>query len=75
MITKLYLFRACRPDLPNGRMDAIIEARNEAEARFLFQRNRGYFDPDPDFAFPDEYDIEIDELPMLTGEPTFHNAA
>jgi hypothetical protein len=76
MITHLFLIRARRPDaLPDDRMDLIVEARNHADALELFRVERGYYDPDPDYAFPDEMDIEIDMVPMLTGERTSYNIA
>jgi len=76
MITHLYLIRAKRPDaLIDDRMDAIVEAECEAAALELFKVKRGYYDAQPDYEFPDDLDIEVEPLPMLTGERTFHNAA
>jgi hypothetical protein len=70
MLTHLYLIRAVRP-LKQTRMDAIIEATSEGAALQKFQDKRGAFDADADF--PYWRDIEIEEIPMLTGEPTMHD--
>jgi len=70
MLTHLYLIRAVRPR-SNMRLDCIIEARDEDDAMELFRYERGAYDSIPDF--PDRLDIEIDEIPMLTGEITLHH--
>jgi hypothetical protein len=65
MITHLFLIRAVRP-IRQTRMDCIIEARDESEAWFKFRHDKGADDAQPDF--PAWEDVDIDELPMLTGE-------
>lgn len=69
MITNMYLVRAARPS-DGARLDCFVEAPSEGAAWELHKLEFGFYDSQPDY--PDWKDVEIVDIPMITGEPRLY---
>jgi len=65
-MTEMFLVRAARPE-SGARLDCFIEAENEERALEMHRLRFGFYDSQADY--PDWKDIEVVEVPFLTGEP------
>lgn len=69
-MTQMFLIRAARPK-SGHRLDCFIEAENESDAYYRHRMHFGALDSQPDY--PQWQDVEIVEIPDLTGEPRVYD--
>jgi hypothetical protein len=70
-MTQMFLVRAARPSNPKARLDCFIEAATEERALEHHRIYFGAYDSQPDY--PNWRDIEIVDIPDLTGEPRVYD--
>jgi len=68
-MTQMFLIRCARPG-SGARLDCFIEAKDEDAAAEMHRDRFGYYDSQPDY--PHWKDVEIVDIPNITGEPRLY---